>query len=470
MSVFVVGQSGCRLMPASERKARLLLKEGKASVYRKVPFTIKLNYKTGSTVQPGYLGIDTGSQHIGITAVREDGTVLHKEEIGLRDSMTKRKLLESKASLRRGRRYRKTRYRHQKWRPKTKRVYCEKPDRKGRHWKKQKNSFTSKRQAGWLPPSLQSKTDHHIRWIQKILGLLPEGYRLSIELGRFDPARMKDPEIHGELYQKGPQYDYENVRAYVLDRDRYTCQVCKKKGGKLHVHHILYKSSGATDNPKYMVTVCSGCHTLENHLPGGILYRWKQEQKKFTRGLRDATFMNILRKRLMEAFPDGVFTYGNITKVDREVLKLPKSHANDATAIALIRTGITSVKDNEPVIHIQQVRRKKRSLYEENPRKGRKEPNQAASRNSKNTKSVTVNKKLGKKKTRVTACLFDRVELDGKKGWVSGFTGTSCYVKDKQDSYVCLSKKYNSTSITKLKILHHCGNWVVGAETTLGKG
>ena len=37
----------------------------------------------------------------------------------------------------------------------------------------------------------------------------------SIELGRFDPARMKDPEIHGELYQKGPQYDYENVRAYV---------------------------------------------------------------------------------------------------------------------------------------------------------------------------------------------------------------------------------------------------------------
>ena len=56
MSVFVVGLNGCRLMPVSERKARLLLKGGKASVYRKVPFTIKLNYKTGSTVQPGYLG------------------------------------------------------------------------------------------------------------------------------------------------------------------------------------------------------------------------------------------------------------------------------------------------------------------------------------------------------------------------------------------------------------------------------
>ena len=53
MSVFVVGLNGCRLMPVSERKARLLLKGGKASVYRKVPFTIKLNYKTGSTVQRG---------------------------------------------------------------------------------------------------------------------------------------------------------------------------------------------------------------------------------------------------------------------------------------------------------------------------------------------------------------------------------------------------------------------------------
>ena len=103
MSVFVVGLNGCRLMPVSERKARLLLKGGKASIYRKVPFTIKLNYKTGSTVQPGYLGIDTGSQHIGVSVVQKDGTVLHKEEIGLRDSMSKRKLLESRASSRRGR-------------------------------------------------------------------------------------------------------------------------------------------------------------------------------------------------------------------------------------------------------------------------------------------------------------------------------------------------------------------------------
>ena len=53
MSVFVVGLNGCRLMPTSERKARLLLKQGKAFVEQKVPFTIRLNYKTGSTTQLG---------------------------------------------------------------------------------------------------------------------------------------------------------------------------------------------------------------------------------------------------------------------------------------------------------------------------------------------------------------------------------------------------------------------------------
>ena len=149
--------------------------------------------------------------------------------------------------------------------------------------------------------------------------------------------------------------------------------------------------------------------------------------------------MNILRKRLIRAFPEAVFTYGNVTKVDREKLKLPKSHGNDATAIALVKTGITAVKDKESVICIQQVRRKKRSLHEETPRKGRKEPNRTAARNNKNTKAVTVTKRQNKKKVSMTGCLFDRVELNGKKGWISGFTGKSCYVKDADDQYLSTS-------------------------------
>ena len=61
-SVLVIGMNGVGLMPTTPRKARILLQEGKAKVYRKTPFTIRLLYKTGSATQETVLGIDTGSQ------------------------------------------------------------------------------------------------------------------------------------------------------------------------------------------------------------------------------------------------------------------------------------------------------------------------------------------------------------------------------------------------------------------------
>ena len=110
-------------------------------------------------------------------------------------------------------------------------------------------------------------------------------------------ARMKDPQIHGEMYQRGPMYDAENLKAYVFARDVYRCTCCGKKAGtirkdgtvvKLAAHHILFRSRGATDNPKYLASVCDACHTAEAHKPGGILYEWMEQEKQFTRGLRDA--------------------------------------------------------------------------------------------------------------------------------------------------------------------------------------
>lgn len=44
-SVLVIGMNGVGLMPTTPRKARVLLQSGKAEVYRKAPFTIKLLYK-----------------------------------------------------------------------------------------------------------------------------------------------------------------------------------------------------------------------------------------------------------------------------------------------------------------------------------------------------------------------------------------------------------------------------------------
>ena len=69
--VYVLNKHGEPLMPCSPRKARLLLKQKKACVVKRTPFTIKLLYGSTGYKQPITLGVDAGSKHIGISAATE---------------------------------------------------------------------------------------------------------------------------------------------------------------------------------------------------------------------------------------------------------------------------------------------------------------------------------------------------------------------------------------------------------------
>ena len=97
--------------------------------------------------------------------------------------------------------------------------------------------------------------------IDRYLAFLPDciSKNLVIEAGRFDMARMQDPSVHGELYQRGPMYDAENLKAYVFARDGYRCTCCGQKAGfirkdgtavKLRVHHVLFQSRGCHGQPE----------------------------------------------------------------------------------------------------------------------------------------------------------------------------------------------------------------------------
>ena len=79
MSVLVIGRNGRALMPTTSRKARILLKKETASVVCRHPFTIQLLYKTGCATQEGCIGIDTGSQHIGVGVTCGDRMILKDE-------------------------------------------------------------------------------------------------------------------------------------------------------------------------------------------------------------------------------------------------------------------------------------------------------------------------------------------------------------------------------------------------------
>ena len=458
MDVFVIGLNENPLMPMKPQKARKLLNTGKAVVFKKRPFTIQLLYKTGSTVQPITIGVDTGSQHIGI-AVVANNKVLYKTDITLRDTMEKRTLLETRKTYRRSRRYRKVRYRKPKYKFRTKRTYSEelvkrKSTKHLTHWVKKENHINTNRHEGWLPPSIESKLQQHYNWINRFMNLLPNA-KLLIELARFDVERMKDPTIHNELYQRGPQYDYENTKAFVFDRDGYKCKLCGAKGGhkhkdgtvvKLVVHHILMRSKGATDNPDYLLTLCDACHDGINHKIG-VLYDMYCALKTFKRGYRDTAFMNILQKRLQQAYPFATFTYGNTTSADRKRLMLPKSHANDAVAIASME--LEHVQNINETMYYVQVRKKKRSLHEATARKGRSEPNRTAKRNAKNTKSSHG------------YYLYDKICFGDKVGWITGFTGNACYAKDSSGNYIVIkNKNHKQLNLSQIQFIKHNNNWL----------
>ena len=67
--VYVLSKNGQPLMPTERHgKVRRLLRDGKAKVVKRCPFTIRLLYESGTEVQPVSLGVDAGSRVIGLSA------------------------------------------------------------------------------------------------------------------------------------------------------------------------------------------------------------------------------------------------------------------------------------------------------------------------------------------------------------------------------------------------------------------
>lgn len=452
MIVYVLNKHNKPLMPCKPQRARKLIKEKKAKVISYKPFTIKLLYGSYGYTQNTNLGVDLGSKNIGVAITSQDN-VLSKGEIELRQDISS--LIETKAILRKSRRNRKTRYRKCKFKFRNKRIFnapkgtklksLKKESNSKNNWRTLDNNIDSNRTEGWLPPSIQSRIDNTFFWIDKYYNLLPK-CNLSIEVGKFDMAKMINPEIEGTDYQQGEAFGFYNTRYFVFARDNYTCQVCKKSKDKiLHTHHVLYKSKGGSDRAENLATVCDDCHTHENHQPGGILYEWMIKKKKM-KAYKEPPFMNAMRIRVFKKYSQANITYGSITTPKRKELELEKTHYNDAIAIS----GIESIKSNcNEIFKIKQFRKKKRSFHEATARKGRKTKNTESKRNDKNT---TFTKGL---------YLNDKVKIFGQIGYITGFSGlSSVYVKNINDEYITIpDKKYKQVSISQLEFVNHNNNW-----------
>lgn len=299
MEVYVLDKEGGPLMPTKPVIARLLLKEGKAKCIRRTPFTIRLLVNTTDYKQEVVAGMDTGSKTIGCAAIA-NGKVVYQSEVQVRQDVSKK--MEQRKVYRRNRRGRKTRYRKARW-----------------------QNRASMKKEGRLAPSIKSKVDSHMREKKFVESILPVSH-WKVETASFNIHKMSNPEVGKWDYHKGNQKGFYNVKAYVLHRDGYQCKKCKTKKGKLHVHHIVFRSNGGTNAPNNLITLCESCH---KKLHKGIF-----EIKGMENKTKHATEIGIVKAQIKKSFGDFEECFGYETKFKREqVLNIPKSHYCDAVAI-----------------------------------------------------------------------------------------------------------------------------------------
>jgi N6-L-threonylcarbamoyladenine synthase len=336
MLVYVLSIDGKPLMPCKAAKARKLLKQDRAKVVKRTPFTIQLNFNCENQVQDVKLGVDTGYKHVGLSAV-SDAKELFRSEVELRTNIPK--LLSEK------RQYRRT--------------------RRNRLWYRKARFLNRGISIGWLAPSVQHRLDSHIKVVNFIKSILPVT-EITVEAAAFDIQKIKNPDISGTEYQNGEQKDFWNVREYVLCRDGYKCQACngKSKDKVLNVHHIESRQTGG-DRPDNLITLCETCHKAYHK--GKIKLSIKKHK-----AFKAETVMSILRwkivNKLREIGNTVSITYGYITKSARIALKLEKSHANDAFCIA----GGSGQERTDNNYFIKYVRKCNRSLFKANLLKGGK--------------------------------------------------------------------------------------------------
>lgn len=114
--------------------------------------------------------------------------------------------------------------------------------------------------------------DNQSEWARRVRELrTEEGYLI---LTHNDRSNLKPGQYLLETTKPQPAFERaisKETRAYVLDRNGFTCQMCGAVAGethpydssrktRLHLGHIIDKSVGGADEPSNLRAICSVCN------------------------------------------------------------------------------------------------------------------------------------------------------------------------------------------------------------------
>ncbi len=311
--VLVIDTNRKPLLPCNPGVARSLLKQGKAAVFRRFPFTIILSKPVENVVGECTLKIDPGSKTTGIAVLHKDKVVVGIE-LTHRGQVIKQKL-NSRRSIRSNRRSRNTRYREARFLNRTK-------------------------PKGWLMPSLQHRVLTTMTWVRRLMKFVPITAIVQ-ELVRFDTQAMENPEINGVEYQQGELAGYE-CREYLLEKWDRKCSYCGRKDVPLQIEHIQSKAKGGSNRVSNLCLACEPCNKKKGTQDVAVFLKKKPEVlmailAQAKQPLKDAAAVNTTRWALFNALketglPVTVGTGGR-TKWNRTRFGVAKAHWLDAACV-----------------------------------------------------------------------------------------------------------------------------------------
>ncbi|OWY64272.1 HNH endonuclease [cyanobacterium TDX16] len=331
--VFVIDSEKRPLTPIHSAQARQLLRNKKAAVFRRFPFTIILKESRPPDAPVSFLRlkIDPGAKHTGIALVDDNsGEVVFAAELkhrgfAIRDALTSRR------QLRRSRRNRKTRYRQPRFLNRTR------PD-------------------GWLPPSLNSRVENIKTWVERLRKFAPIA-AISQELVRFDMQLICNPNIQGKEYQQGTLAGYE-TRQYLLEKWNRQCAYCDVKDVPLQVEHIQPRAKRGSNSITNLCLSCEKCNIKKG--TQDIRDFLKKDSPRLEKILEqvkillaDAAAVNTTRFAVLEVLKATGLPVetgsGGLTKFNRCTQNLEKQHWIDAACVGT-STPILSIKGVKPLL------------------------------------------------------------------------------------------------------------------------
>ncbi|MGB3204224.1 MAG: RNA-guided endonuclease IscB [Crinalium sp.] len=314
--VFVLNTNKQPLNPVHPGRARILLSQEKAAVFRRYPFTIILKSDVNNPkLEPLRIKLDPGAKTTGIALLNDNsGKVVWAAELTHRGFQI-RDALTSRRQFRHSRRNRKTRYRQPRFNHR-------------------------RRRDGWLPPSLQSRIENIKTWVARLRRLAPIT-AISQELVKFDTQLMENPEISGAEYQQGELKGYE-VREYLLEKFNRKCIYCDATDTKLEIEHLIPKSKGGSNRVSNLGLACRTCNQSKGNRDiaeflsdqPDLLKRILSKAKK---PLADTAAVNTTRWALFRVLKETGLAVetgtGGRTKYNRQSRNIPKSHWTDAACV-----------------------------------------------------------------------------------------------------------------------------------------